>query len=89
MNSLISEQKMETPKNSSLDIAKLLALTTEKDQQSTPMEQLRSLTINNLEINAQAARALEVCKKSKDFVTTLQHAESERLLLLSSKSLFN
>lgn len=51
------------------------------------LEKLMSLTIINFEINSQATRALEFCKNSKHFIGTLQHVESERLLLLSSKFL--
>lgn len=48
----------------------------------TELEQLKTIY---LEAMVQASKAVTFCLNSKAFVGTLHHAESERLLLLSSK----
>lgn len=49
------------------------------------MDELMRETLVQYQIMCQASKALQYCQSTKEFISSLEHIEAERLLLLSSK----
>lgn len=57
-----------------------------QQKQSDKIEELMQQSLIHYQAMVQASKAIQFCEQTKEFLSSLEHVEAERLLLLSSKT---